>query len=146
MIAEIMGRDGDESVERISQELKAVMTDKCGIFRDKDRLESAQEKINILSERFARAAVMDKSQRFNTDLLATLETKHLLDFSKVIVAGAYARTESRGAHSRTDHPKRDDDHWLKHTMATKSADQEPILNYKAVDIDWDRYPPEERKY
>jgi succinate dehydrogenase / fumarate reductase flavoprotein subunit len=146
MIAEIMGREGDESVERISQELKAVMTDKCGIFRDKERLESAQEKINILSERFARAAVMDKSQRFNTDLLATLETKHLLDFSKVIVAGAYARTESRGAHSRTDHPKRDDDHWLKHTLVTKSADQEPVLTYKAVDIDWDRYPPQERKY
>ena len=59
--------------------------------------------------------------------------------------GAQARTESRGAHSRTDFPARDDDNWMKHTIAHKS-DEEPVLSYKPVHIFWDRYPPQERKY
>jgi succinate dehydrogenase / fumarate reductase flavoprotein subunit len=88
---------------------------------------------------------MDKGRRFNTDLLDALETEHLLTFSEVIVASGLARTESRGAHYRTDFPKRDDENWLKHTMALKE-DREPGLSYKSVHIDWDRFPPQERKY
>jgi succinate dehydrogenase / fumarate reductase flavoprotein subunit len=75
-----------------------------------------------------------------------IETEHLLKFSHVIVEGALARTESRGAHSRTDFPKRDDGQWLKHTLAHEGKDGEPILTYKDVNIDWERYPPQERKY
>jgi succinate dehydrogenase/fumarate reductase flavoprotein subunit len=90
---------------------------------------------------------MDKSRCFNTDLLATLETDHLLAFSELIVAGALARTESRGAHARTDFPKRDDEDWLKHTLAHLAAPGEPpSLSYKPVTIDWEKYPPQERKY
>ena len=88
---------------------------------------------------------MDKSSRFNTDVLAALETQHLLSFSEVIVAGALARTESRGAHFRTDYPRRDDQDWIKHTLAHKS-DAGPALSYKDVVIDWENYPPQERKY
>jgi succinate dehydrogenase/fumarate reductase flavoprotein subunit len=55
------------------------------------------------------------------------------------------RKESRGAHARTDFPKRDDENWLKHTLAIKTSDG-PSLSYKSVYIDWDRYPPQERKY
>ncbi|MGD2078339.1 MAG: succinate dehydrogenase/fumarate reductase flavoprotein subunit, partial [Chloroflexota bacterium] len=84
--------------------------------------------------------------RFNTDLLAALEADHLLTFSEVIVAGALARTESRGAHSRTDYPKRDDAEWLRHTLAHKRDGDDPALSYKSVYIDWDRFPPQERKY
>ena len=89
---------------------------------------------------------MDKSSHFNTDLLATLETEHLLSFSELIVAGALARTESRGAHSRTDFTQRDDENWLKHTIVHLGDDGEPLLSYKPVTIFWDRYPPQERKY
>jgi succinate dehydrogenase / fumarate reductase flavoprotein subunit len=89
---------------------------------------------------------MDKSRRFNTDLLTALETQHLVDFSEVIVAGALARKESRGAHSRTDFKQRDDEHWLKHTLAHKNGDDGPRLSYKDVTIDWERYPPQKRKY
>ncbi len=90
---------------------------------------------------------MDKSNRFNTDVLAALETDHLLTFSEVIVSSAKERKESRGAHSRTDHPKRDDKNWIKHILATKdSSTEEPILSLKDVNIDWERYPPQERKY
>ena len=88
---------------------------------------------------------MDKSRRFNTDLLSGLETEHLVTFSEVVVAGALARPESRGAHSRTDYPERDDENWLKHTVAHKDEGG-PRFSYKNVNIDYDRYPPQKRQY
>ena len=145
-IQAILDNPGDESVERIAEELKTDMTNNCGIYRDGEKMGRAQVKIGELQQRFKAARVMDKSSRFNTDLLATIETDHLLTFSEVLVAGALARTESRGAHSRTDFPKRDDGQWLKHTLAHHVAGEGPALSYKTVYIDWERYPPQERKY
>ncbi|MEW5957760.1 MAG: FAD-binding protein [Chloroflexota bacterium] len=143
----LLENPGAESVDKIAQELKATMTDNCGIFRDQARLETARCQIKALQERFKQARVMDKSRRFNTDLLITVETDHLLTFSELIVAGALARTESRGAHARTDFPRRDDQTWLKHTLAYPAGPGEPPnLGYKPVVIDWDKYPPQERKY
>ncbi|HRI57344.1 MAG TPA: succinate dehydrogenase/fumarate reductase flavoprotein subunit, partial [Anaerolineae bacterium] len=66
--------------------------------------------------------------------------------SEVIVAGALARQESRGAHSRTDFPQRDDENWLVHTVAHKQDADGPRLSFKPVTIDYDKYPPQERKY
>ncbi len=145
-IQALLADHGSESVEVIAEELKSAMTNDCGIFRDDEKMRRAQAKVAELQERFKAANVMDKSNRFNTDLLAALETEHLLTFSEVIVAGALARTESRGAHSRTDYPKRDDEQWLNHTLAHKQVGDGPLLSYKTVYIDWDRYPPQERKY
>ncbi|MBN1123337.1 MAG: FAD-binding protein [Anaerolineae bacterium] len=135
-----------ESPAAIAEELKTAMTRYAGVFRDEERLTLACEKVQELTDRFKNARIMDKSRRFNTDLLGAIETEHLLTFSKVIVNSGLARTESRGAHYRTDYPKRDDEDWLKHTMAHKDSNGEPELSYKDVDIDWDRYPPQERKY
>jgi succinate dehydrogenase / fumarate reductase flavoprotein subunit len=145
-ITSFFDNPGQESVEQIAQELKQTMTNNCGIFRDDEKMRRALTKIRELEERFKSARVMDKTSRFNTDLLAAFEAEHLLTFSEVIVAGALARTESRGAHSRTDYPKRDDGQWLKHTLAHKRDGEGPALSYKSVYIDWDRYPPQERKY
>ena len=141
-----LDNEGPELVEEIVIELQATMTNKCGVFRDGTRLLEAQQKIRELQQRLKTARVMDKSSRFNTDLLAALEAEHLLNFSAVIVACAINRTESRGAHSRLDFPKRDDEQWLKHTVAHLTESGEPVLSYKSVNIDWDRYPPEQRKY
>jgi succinate dehydrogenase / fumarate reductase flavoprotein subunit len=146
-LTRLLNNTGSESVENIAQALKATMTDNCGIFRDEERLKTAAQDIKQLQERFKQARVMDKSSRFNTDLLVTIETEHLLTFSELIVAGALARTESRGAHSRTDFAKRDDEKWLKHTLAHPTQPgQPPTLSYKSVNIDWEKYPPQERKY
>lgn len=135
-----------ENISALAEELKWNMTDNCGIFRDDEKLRIALHKIHELQERFQSAEVMDKSRRFNTDVLMALETENLLTFTEVIVSGALARTESRGAHSRTDYAKRDDTDWLKHTLATRNPDGKPQLSYKDVNIDWERYPPQERKY
>lgn len=143
-LMESNGAPGD-SIEKIAQELKTVMTNQAGIFRDGSRLTQALDKIRDFRARFDKARVMDRSSCFNTDILAALETDHLVTFSELIVAGALARNESRGAHFRTDFPKRDDDNWLQHTLAHKTPDG-PELSYKPVNIDWEKYPPQERKY
>ncbi len=137
--------NNNQSVSRIAEELKSTMTNNCGIFRDDERLTKALLKVKELQERYKSARIMDKSRRFNTDLLGAVETEHLLTFCEVIVASGLARTESRGAHYRTDHPKRDDENWLKHTIAHKDK-VEPKLSYKSVNINWEKYPPQVRKY
>jgi succinate dehydrogenase / fumarate reductase flavoprotein subunit len=141
----MLDNPGTESVDTIANELKQTMTDNCGIYREEAKMKAALADIKALQSRFQKARVMDKSRRFNTDLLTAVETYHLLNFSEVLVVGALARPESRGAHSRTDFTKRDDVDWLKHTMAHKGEDG-PVLSYKSVNIDFDRYPPQERKY
>ena len=136
----------EERYSQIAKELKHIMTNKCGVFRDDSRLREALEDIKALQERFKNARVMDKTNRFNNDILGILETDHLLTFSRVIVESGLARTESRGAHSRTDYKKRDDTDWLKHTMAHQAKDGSPELSYKSVCVYYDRFPPQERKY
>jgi len=145
-VQRLMDNPGKENVEDIAQELKTTMTDNCGIYRSEQGLKQALQDVKTLQKRFKNAGVMDKSSRFNTDLLAALEAEHLLDFSETIVVGALNRTESRGAHSRTDYTKRDDEDWLKHTVAHKGDDGEPVISYREVNIDWEKYPPQERKY
>jgi succinate dehydrogenase / fumarate reductase flavoprotein subunit len=142
----LLSRDGSELVEHIAQALKTTMTNNCGVFRTGEKLEEALGDVKGLQDRFQSARVMDKSKRFNTDLLAAIEAEHLLTFSEVIVAGALERKECRGAHWRTDHPQRDDEQWLRHTVAHKNGDDGPKLTYKPVSIDWQKYPPQERKY
>ncbi len=145
-IQQHLDSDGSELVDQIGEELKETMTLNCGVFRDEAKLQQALAEIQILKERLHSARIMDKSLRFNTDLLANLETENLVLFSEVIVTGALARTESRGAHSRTDYRERDDENWMMHTLAHKNGEDAPKLSYKPVNIDWDRFPPQKRQY
>jgi succinate dehydrogenase / fumarate reductase, flavoprotein subunit len=135
-----------ESVYAIGNALKETMTINVGVFRNAERLEQALADVHALQERYRFARIMDRGKRFNTDLLAALETEHLLTFSELIVTSGLARTESRGAHYRTDFPRRDDEQWMKHTLAFPNGEDGPRLEYKPVTIFWDRYPPQERKY
>ena len=143
----LIDNSGSENVEDIAQDLKNTMMDNMGVFRDEAKMEQALADIKSLQARFKNASVMDSSKRFNTDILAAIETDNLLTFSEVIVVGGKERKESRGAHYRTDFKKREDESWLKHTMAHKGETGEPPkLSYKPVFIDWDKNPPQERKY
>lgn len=135
-----------EYAENILRDLRETMTNKCGIFRQEELLAEAAEEIQGYKERMLSAQIMDKSKRFNTDLLNALEADHLVTFSEVIVAGAQARQESRGAHSRVDFKERDDEQWLKHTVAHKNGMDGPTLSYKSVVVDYEKYPPQKRAY
>ncbi|UCD92715.1 MAG: succinate dehydrogenase flavoprotein subunit [Methanobacteriota archaeon] len=135
--------NGQESAPKLRHELQETMTQKCGIFRDENRLNECLAKVQELQDRFNRIGIGDRSLAFNTEVIEALETQNMLEFSEIIVYGAIARKESRGAHWRVDYPKRDDQNWLKHTMAFKK-DGKIELRYKDVTIT--KFPPKERGY
>ncbi|HEX05393.1 MAG TPA: succinate dehydrogenase/fumarate reductase flavoprotein subunit, partial [Bacteroidetes bacterium] len=121
----------------------------CGVFRSKKQLVNQKAKVQELEERFKHITVDDKSDQFNTDLLEAIELGHLLKFSGAIVEGGLAREESRGGHSRTDFPKRDDDKFLKHTLAWRNGAKWDLSFEKDVILKGVTHPgfePMERKY
>ena len=142
-IEDFLSRKGDENPAAIRDELQQTMMVNCGVFREEKLLKKQLEIIRSLEQRFQRVQVGYKGKRFNTELLDVIELGNMLDFAETIVVGGLARTESRGAHSRKDYPKRDDVNWLKHTLAWKT-DSGIRLDYKPVVIT--KYKPEERKF
>ena len=88
-------------------------------------------------------AVEDQAKEYNSNLINVLELESMFEISEIILLGGLNRTESRGAHSRTDYPNRDDEHWLKHTLAYYTG-VEPRLDYAPVTII--NYQPTERHY
>lgn len=142
-ISELMKREGPERVSVIRDEMRRVMNDKVWIYRRGDQLESALKEIRALRKRFKNARVEDKGQPFNTGLFNVLQLDFSLELAEVTVACALPRAESRGAHSRVDFPKRDDQNWLKHTLAYCTNDG-PRLEYMPVTIT--KWPPVARTY
>ncbi len=96
-----------------------------------------------LSEIISRIRLEDSSEVFNTERISALELDFMLDVAETIANGALLRKESRGSHTRTDFPSRDDVNFLKHTLAYRT-DEGPRLDYAPVKIT--RWQPEERKY
>jgi len=136
-------RPREEPCFRLRDELKTLMTSQVGIFRKELDLLSAKKKIKELKERLNHVGVKQKDIAFNYEFIQYLELEGMLHVAEVIVEGSLARKESRGSHFRLDHPHRDDEHWLRHTMAYKTPEG-PKLEYKEVTIT--SYPPKERTY
>jgi succinate dehydrogenase / fumarate reductase flavoprotein subunit len=137
------GSKGKESAYVLRKELQKTMDSQVGVFRTGPGLKTALDEIRELKQRLPGVKVEDRGHIYNTDLLSCLEVDNLLDLAEIIVTGALARNESRGAHSRRDFPKRDDVDWLKHTLAHYTP-KGPRLDYIPVNITMWR--PVERKY
>jgi succinate dehydrogenase / fumarate reductase flavoprotein subunit len=119
------------------------MNEKAWIYRRGDQLESGLKEIRQLRQRYKKIRVQDKNRPFNTGMLNALQLDFMLDLGEITMISALPRTESRGAHSRTDYPKRDDQNWLKHTLAYFTKDG-PQLQYSPVTIT--RWQPAARTY
>jgi len=124
--------------------LRSTMSNLVGIFRTKNELHQALNKIVELKERYKKVSVSSAKTHMNYELIGAWELESMLDIGHIIVLGALLREESRGAHSRRDFPTRRDAEWLKHTVATLGKDGEPQISYKDVTIT--KYEPMERKY
>ena len=142
-IHSILEGQGTESPAEIRETLQRTMTEKMGVFRREQTMRECLATIKELQGRYGRIRIHDKGRVFNTELMEAVELGSMLDFVEPIAVGALARTESRGAHFRTDFPKRDDEKWHRHTLAWKEGDG-IRLDYKPVVIT--RFQPEERKY
>ncbi len=136
-------RNGGENPARIRADLADAMMDGVGVYRTGDGVRDALAKVRVLKERYATVRVQDKGSVFNTDLLETRELGYLLDCAEAAAVSALARTESRGAHAREDFPDRNDEEWLKHTLAFRT-EAGPELRYKPVTIT--TFQPKPRVY
>ena len=139
----IFQQNGDDNYNDIRNEMKKVMTENCGVFRDESRLKICIETIKKLKERYKRGKITDKGKLFNTEIYEVLELGNMLGMAEIIAVGAINRRESRGGHSRTDYPKRDDENFLKHSLIY-STDSGVEVKYKPVIIT--KHQPAERTY
>jgi len=140
----ILGRATGDVAADVRKELQDNMFDLAFVVRTEEGLSKMQEILGGLRERYDRVAITDKGAIYNTDLMEVVELGYLLDCADTLVAGALVRTESRGAHFRDDYPTRDDDNWLKHTLAYRQDDGSIRMEYKPVKMG--PYVPMERKY
>jgi succinate dehydrogenase / fumarate reductase flavoprotein subunit len=138
-----VGSGAGESVAALRKELQESMDRHVQVFRTAESLSQAAADVASVKARYANIAIHDRGQRFNTDLLEAIELGFLIDLSEVVIAGALAREESRGGHYREDFPTRDDEKFMRHTMAYATASG-VTLDYKPVVIT--KYQPMERKY
>jgi len=143
-IEELKERGEGERQIAIRREMQETMTRRVGVFRDEVGLSEAVEKLGELKERYRRVMLDSAGDNFNYDLVDTLELGGMLDLAQVTALTALRRTECRGSHWRTDHLGRDDDEWLRHSLASYNADGPPGLTYKEVIIT--NYPPQKREY
>lgn len=143
-ISSITALSGKESVTPIREELEKLMPENVGVFRESKKLKEAVASVKGLRARFKNVGFAGSlGLKYNLALLAYYETKANLDVAEAIAAGALAREESRGSHSRTDFPKRDDQKFLKHTLAFY-AEGGVRLDSKPVTLG--KWEPKERKY
>ncbi|MHC4954648.1 MAG: fumarate reductase (quinol) flavoprotein subunit [Planctomycetota bacterium] len=142
-IQSILTGDG-ERVSALRRELQQTLENGAGIYRDDAGLRAAADSLASLRERAANVSLDDASATFNTELVAALEFGYLLDCAEALVFSALARTESRGSHQRLDHPERDDDAFLAHSVAHRREGEEPLVELKPVTIT--NWPPGARVY
>ena len=144
LVSELKESEGTERVAAIRKELQETMDLNAQVYRNDETLNKALSDVKKLQERYKQVGIHDKGKRYNTDLLEAVELGFLLELAEVLVVSALARKETRGGHAREDYQTRDDEKFMKHTMAYPDSDKGVRLDYKPVTMT--RYEPMERKY
>ncbi|MCM3743540.1 succinate dehydrogenase flavoprotein subunit [Sporosarcina luteola] len=136
--------DGNENAYILHRELGEIMTDNVTVVRYNDKLQETDYKIQELLERYENINIVDTQQWSNQGATFTRQLKNMLYLARVITLGALNRNESRGAHYKPDFPNRDDENFLKTTIAEFDGKSAPILSYEEVDVSL--IPPRKRDY
>jgi len=131
-----------DTIPQLRAEMQKIMQDDFGVFRTGDVMEKGIKRLDELRERLASAYLDDKSKIFNTERIAALELDNLMATAYATAKSALSRTESRGAHSREDYPKRDDANWIKHTLYFAAEDS---IDFRPVNMQPKFVPPFEPK-
>ena len=139
----VLKHEKGERISTIRTEMQKVMEEHVGIYRDKNNLKQACSLIGDLKQRMKNAVVDDKDRVYNTDLVSALELDFMLDVAETIAYAALARNESRGAHFRTDYPKRDDVQFLKHLVVYATG---TVPRIETMPVSITRWKPEARVY
>jgi fumarate reductase flavoprotein subunit len=139
--------DGNESPFRILKAMQTCMTDRVGIFRSGERLQSAVDELQQLQEQMRAVRIRSSARGVNPELVAAYRVEKMLKLATCVAFGALQREESRGAHFREDFPLRNDRDWLKRTLATwHQGESLPQLQYEELDVMKMELPPGWRGY
>lgn len=140
---DLLEQKGTIRIGQLRQQFQDCMSEHCGVFRSEETMQEGLAKIQELKQQSTQIYLDDKNPCWNTELIEALELQSLMTVGEMILASAFNRKESRGAHSREDYSTRDDGNFLKHTLAYYSP-AGIDLNYMPVVIN--RFEPQERKY
>jgi succinate dehydrogenase / fumarate reductase flavoprotein subunit len=139
----LLNMSGKERVASVREDMQKTMTLLCSVFRDRNGLEQALERIRELQGRMANLKLKSNGKSFNFELEEALELEVMMKLAEVIVYSALQREESRGAHYRNDFPERNDEAWLKHTLTFRTPTG-LVVQHKPVVVT--RFEPKARKY
>ena len=145
-IAVLDNSSSGEYAQDVANDIRKCMQKYAGVFRNQELMDEGVRQMAKLTERAKHLWVKDKSEIFNTARIEALEVANLVETANATMISAAARKESRGAHSHDDHPHRDDDHWMKHTLWYSEGNR---LDYKPVQLKpltVDSVPPKERTF
>ena len=137
-VQRLLAQEGSVRAWQIREELGQLMSLNLGLVRTRDSMSAAISALTALTHRAASVTVQDKGRVFNTELVQAFELQSLLDVAETIVTSALARTESRGAHYRSDFPVRNDQDWLRHSLIQRTPGG-ATLTYGPVTIT--HFPP-----
>jgi succinate dehydrogenase / fumarate reductase flavoprotein subunit len=144
-VSDLGAKTGTEDAYTLRTEMTEVMKEHFGVFRDEPTMRAGIEKLLTVKARVKNIGLRWTGSVFNLDMIRTTELEGMIDLALTVALGAVARTESRGAHFRTDHNTRDDANWLKHTMAYYQPDAAgPRFDFKPVTLG--TFELQERKY
>lgn len=144
----LINSNGNENIFDIKNKMATIMDAKVGIFRDGKHLQEAVKELEELYKKSKHIRLTNKNLHNNPELEEAYRVSKMLKIALCVAQGALNRTESRGAHTREDYPKRDDASWLKRTLASwKNPDDErPTIEYEDLDVNSMEMPPAYRGY
>ncbi len=145
-LAKLDSSASGEYTQDVANDIRNTMQKHCGVFRTQDLMDSGVAKMNEITERAKSIHLKDKSKVFNTARVEALELANLVEAANATMVSAAARRESRGAHAHNDHPNRDDQNWMKHTLWFSEGNRLDYKPVKMTPLTVESIPPKVRTF